>query len=164
MRLIGKWAVIPTLFFVVTSMSVYAADVQKNFTIADNDNDGRLSIDEATLFSVRNADKRADELLKKYDTNHDGCLAKDEIKEKKAQKMGLSAADANNDGSVTKEEWGAFIQKKASERSAASFQLRDANSDGFVTLEELLQYKLQLGKKAEGIDGLVDEINGLFSK
>ncbi|MEK7359140.1 MAG: hypothetical protein AAB422_02070 [Planctomycetota bacterium] len=78
--------------------------------------------------------------------------------------MGLSAADANNDGSVTKEEWAAFIQKKASERSAASFQLRDANSDGFVTLEELLQYKLQLGKKVEGIDGLVDEINGLFSK
>lgn len=164
MRLIGKLVVIPTFFLVVTSMSVYAKDVSKHFAIADIDQDGRLSIDEVVTCAVKRADNKTEELLKRYDTNKDGCIAKDELKEKKTQKLGLSAADANNDGNVSKEEWASFLRKKSSEMASANFKLRDANSDAFITLDEIKQFKTEKGVKKEGIDELLGEIDELFSK
>lgn len=164
MRLIGKLVVIPTFFLVVTSMSVYAKDVSKHFAIADIDQDGRLSIDEVVTCAVKRADNKTEELLKRYDTNKDGCIAKDELKEKKTQKLGLSAADANNDGNVSKEEWASFLRKKSSEMASANFKLRDANSDAFITLDEIKQFKTEKGVKKEGIEELLGEIDELFSK
>ncbi|MBI5308512.1 MAG: EF-hand domain-containing protein [Planctomycetes bacterium] len=121
---------------------------------------------------IASAEKRADnkvaEMLKKHDTNGDGCIAKDELKEKKAQKMGLTAADTDNDGKLTKEELTSLLRKKTSERSAASFKARDANSDGFVTPEEVKQFKPKDGGstvetlKKEGIDTIISEIGDLF--
>ncbi len=146
MRLIGKLVVVPTLFLVVTSMSVYAKDVPKIFAAADIDSDGRLSIDEVASSSTKRVNKKVGELFTKFDANGDSCLIKDELKDKKAQKLGLAAADTNNDGKLTKEELTSFFQKKTSDRSAAAFKLRDANTDGFVTLDELKQFKLQKGK------------------
>lgn len=155
MRLIGKLVVIPTLFLVVTSMSVYAKnvskgehakDVSKVFAAADTDSDGRLSMDEVASSSTKRVNKKVGELFTKFDANGDGCVTKDEMTAKKAQKLGLAAADTNNDGKLTKEESISFFQKKTSDRSAAAFKLRDANTDGFVTLDELKQFKLQKGK------------------
>ncbi len=164
MRLIGKSMIIPTLFLVVTSMNVYAKDVSKHFAIADIDQDRRLSIDEVVTCAVKRADSKTEELLKRYDSNKDGCITKDELKEKKAQELGLSAADANNDGNVTKEEWASFLQKKSSERASAFFKLRDANSDAFLSLDEINQFKQGKSGKKEAMDKLLDEIDELFSK
>ena len=58
MRLIGELVVIPTLFLVVTSMSVYAKDVPKIFAAADTDSDGRLSIDEVASSSTKRVNKK----------------------------------------------------------------------------------------------------------
>ncbi|HJW85279.1 MAG TPA: EF-hand domain-containing protein [Candidatus Brocadiaceae bacterium] len=168
MRFIGKWVVIPTLFLVVTSMSLYAKDVSKHFTAADTDKDGKLSVSEAAASAEKRADTKVEELLKKHDTNGDGTIAKDEIKEKKAQKMGLFTADANSDGKVSKEELTTLLRNKTSERSTASFKARDANSDGFVTPEEVKQFKPKDGGstvetlKKEGIDTIISEIGDLF--
>lgn len=168
MRLIGKWVVVPTLFLVVTSMSVYAKDASKHFTAADTDKDGKLSASEVAASAEKRADTKVEELLKKHDTNGDGAIAKDEIKEKKAQKMGLFTADANNDGKVAKEELTTLLRNKTSERSTASFKARDANSDGFVTLDEVKQFKQKDGGstvetlKKEGIDTIISEIGDIF--
>lgn len=164
MRLIGKLVVVPTLFLVVTSMSVFAKDAPKHFTAADTNKDGKLSVDEVVAASVKRTDSKVEELLKKHDANGDGCITKDEIKEKKAQKMGLFTADADNDGKVTKAELTTLLRKKTEERSKASFKARDANSDGFVTVDEIKQFKSQDAVKKEGIDAIVGEIDDLFSK
>lgn len=163
MRLMGKLMVIPTLFLVVTSMSVYAKDMPKHFAATDTDKDGKLSADEFAASTAKRADSKTEELLKKFDTNEDGCIAKDEMKEKKAKKMGLSAADADNDGKLTKDELTSFLRKKTSERSTASFKERDANSDGFVTLDEIKQFKLKKKMKDEGVDMIISEISDIFS-
>ncbi len=168
MRLIGKWVVVPTLFLVVTSMSVYAKDVSKHFTAADTDKDGKLSAGEVAASAEKRADTKVEELLKKHDTNGDGAIAKEEIKEKKAQKMGLFTADTNSDGKVSKEELTTLLRTKTSERSTASFKVRDANSDGFVTPEEVKQFKQKAGEstvetlKKEGIDTIISEIGDIF--
>ena len=168
MRLIGKLVVVPALFLAVTTMSVYAKDVSKHFTAADTNKDGKLSAGEAAASAEQRADNKVAELLKKHDANGDGFIAKDEIKEKKAQKMGLFTADTNNDGKVSKEELTTLLKKKTSERSAASFKARDTNSDGFVTPDEIKQFKQKGGEstvetlKKEGIDSIVSEIGDLF--
>ena len=168
MRLLGKWVVVPALFLAVTTMSVYAKEASKHFTDADTDKDGKLSVSEAAAAAEKRADNKVAELLKKHDTNGDGFISKDEIKEKKAQKMGLFTADANNDGKVSKEELTTLLRKKTAERSTAAFKARDANSDGFVTPDEIKQFK-QKGSgstvetlKKEGIDSIVSEIGDLF--
>ncbi|MEK7359141.1 MAG: EF-hand domain-containing protein [Planctomycetota bacterium] len=168
MRLIGKLVVVPALFLAVTTMSVYAKDVSKHFTAADTDKDGKLSVSEAAASAEKRADTKVDELLKKHDTNGDGSIAKDEIKEKKAQKMGLFTADANSDGKVSKEELTTLLRNKTSERSTAAFKARDVNADGFVTPDEIKQFKLKDGGssvetlKKEGIDTIITEIGDLF--
>lgn len=168
MRFIGKLVVVPVLFLTVTTMSVYAKDVSKHFTAADTDKDGKLSAAEAAAAAEKRADNKVAELLKKHDANGDGFIAKDEIKEKKAQKMGLFTADANNDGKVSKEELTTLLRNKTSERSTAAFKARDANSDGFVTPDEIKQFKLKEGGstvetlKKEGIDSIISEIGDLF--
>lgn len=164
MRLIGKLVAVPVLFLAVTSMSVYAKDASKHFTAADTDKDGKLSAGEVAACAEKRADNKVEEMLKKHDTNGDGCIAKDELKEKKAQKMGLTAADTDNDGKLTKEELTSLLRKKTSERSTASFKARDANSDGFVTSDEIKQFKLKDDVKKEGLDTLISEIDDLFSK
>ena len=116
----------------------------------------------------KRADTKVDELLKKHDANGDDSIAKDEIKEKKAQKMGLFTADANNDGKVSKEELTTLLRNKTSERSTTSFKARDANADGFVTPDEIKQFKQKDGGssvetlKKEGIDTIITEIGDLF--
>lgn len=168
MRFTGKLMVVSLLFLAVTAMSVYAKDVSKHFTAADTDKDGKLSATEAAAAAEKRADNKVAELLKKHDANEDGFIAKDEIKEKKAQKMGLFTADANNDGKVSKEELTTLLRNKTSERSTAAFKARDANSDGFVTPDEIKQFKQKEGGstvetlKKEGIDTIISEIGDLF--
>lgn len=168
MRFIGKQVVVSSLFLVVTTMSVYAKDVSKHFTAADTDKDGKLSATEAATAAGKRTENKVAELLKKHDANGDGFIAKDEIKEKKAQKMGLFTADANNDGKVSKEELTTLLRNKTSERSTAAFKARDANSDGFVTPDEVKQFKQKEGGnpvetlKKEGIDSIMSEIGDLF--
>ena len=175
MRLIGKWVFIPTLFVAVSSMSVFAKDTQKHCEIVDTDKDGKLSSDEVAAAAQKRANCRIEEFLKKHDTNGDGCITKDEIKDKKVQKIGLTAADTDNDGKWTKEEITAFFQKKAAERSAAAFKTRDANSDGFITLDEMkkdgvktegldtLKQEGMDALKQKGIDAIMGEIDSLFA-
>lgn len=73
----------------------------------DADGNGGVSLDEAREGRAGKRGKRGKRgrrgrILKRFDTNQDGALSQDEVPEKVWAK--ISAADADGDGSVTKEE------------------------------------------------------------
>lgn len=77
-------------------------------------------------------------MLETLDANQDGSISKDEVNAHRADRF--ASADMNGDGLVTADEFEAFAQaeraQKQEERRARRFAKLDADGDGFVTAEE----------------------------
>jgi Ca2+-binding EF-hand superfamily protein len=72
--------------------------------------------------------------LARLDTNNDGAIDQQEF----ATAQNLKDADANGDGTLSKEELVAMIQKRQAERQAERMTRRlDVNGDGTVTIAEI---------------------------
>ena len=86
----------------------------------DTDNDGTVDLNEAK--------KAASELFDKLDTDKDGTLDSKELNGRLTHKE-LTAADPDNDGTLTKEEYLAVVEKR--------FKAADPDNDGTVSATEL---------------------------
>ena len=86
----------------------------------DTDNDGTIDIDEAK--------KAASALFDKLDADKDGTLDVKELKGRLTQKE-FTAADPDNDGTLTKDEFLAVVEKR--------FKAADPDNDGTVSAAEL---------------------------
>ena len=86
----------------------------------DTDNDGTVDLDEAK--------KAASALFDKLDTDKDGTLDLKELHGRLTQKE-FTAADPDNDGTLTKDEFLAVVEKR--------FKAADPDSDGTVSAAEL---------------------------
>ena len=101
-----------------------ARDAMKaaRFAQADTNGDGALSVDELTAAAQNDrADRMAERIarmVERFDDNDDGMLQADEMGRDGAQRGGdrmFSRADANNDGSLSAEEY-ADAQTRMAER------------------------------------------------
>ena len=88
-------------------------------THIDTDNDGTVDIDEAK--------KAASAVFDKLDTDKDGTLDAKELKGRLTQKE-LTAADPDNDGTLSKDEYLAVVEKR--------FKAADPDNDGTVSAAE----------------------------
>ena len=86
----------------------------------DTDNDGTVDLNEAK--------KAASELFDKLDTDKDGTLDSKEFNGRLTHKE-FTAADPDNDGTLTKEEYLAVVEKR--------FKAADPDNDGTVSATEL---------------------------
>ena len=85
----------------------------------DTDNDGTVDLDEAK--------KAASALFDKLDTDKDGTLDLKELKGRLTQKE-LAAADPDKDGTLSKDEYLAVVEKR--------FKAADPDNDGSVSAAE----------------------------
>ena len=85
----------------------------------DTDNDGTVDLDEAK--------KAAGALFDKLDTDKDGTLDLKELKGRLTQKE-LAAADPDKDGTLSKDEYLAVVEKR--------FKAADPDNDGSVSAAE----------------------------
>jgi Ca2+-binding EF-hand superfamily protein len=85
----------------------------------DTDNDGTVDIDEAK--------KAASALFDKLDTDKDGTLDVKELKGRLTQEE-FAAADPDNDGTLSKDEYLAVVEKR--------FKAADPDNDGTVSATE----------------------------
>ena len=146
MKIVGKLIAGIFLLSFSATAAVQAGEVSPKFAAVDADKDGKLSKDEIVASAKKKADKKAEELFKKLDTNGDASLTKDELKGKKSQKIALNA-DANGDGKLAKDELVAFTEKRSEERVSKKFQQVDKDGDGFVTSDEVQQAKSKTKEK-----------------
>jgi Ca2+-binding EF-hand superfamily protein len=86
----------------------------------DTDNDGTVDLEEAK--------KAASALFDKLDTDKDGTLDLKELHGRLTQKE-FTAADPDNDGTLTKDEYLAVVEKR--------FKAADPDNDGTVGAAEL---------------------------
>ena len=86
----------------------------------DTDNDGTVDLIEAK--------KAASELFDKLDTDKDGTLDSKELNGRLTHKE-LAAADPDNDGTLSKDEYLAVVEKR--------FKAADPDNDGTVSAAEL---------------------------
>jgi Ca2+-binding EF-hand superfamily protein len=96
-----------------------AATKTSRATPFDTDNDGTVDIDEAK--------KAAGELFDQLDTDKDGTLDVKELKGRLTQ-MEFTAADPDNDGTLSKNEYLAVVEKR--------FKAADPDNDGTVSAAE----------------------------
>jgi uncharacterized low-complexity protein len=95
-------------------------------SMADTDNDGRVSREENT--------RHCETMFGKMDANNDGYIDKDEAgrtgfdRKRGEGRCGMSMADADNDGRVSKEEHARHCD--------LMFSKMDANNDGYVDKDE----------------------------
>lgn len=82
------------------------------------------------------------------DTDGDNRISQAEFVARRMQR--LTAADADRDGSVTREEMRAMAQARRAERGAARFDRLDADKDGSVSRAE---FDAHHGARAQGRDG-----------
>lgn len=82
------------------------------------------------------------------DTDGDNRISQAEFVARRMQR--LTAADADRDGSVTREEMRATAQARRAERGAARFDRLDADKDGSVSRAE---FDAHHGARAQGRDG-----------
>ena len=91
-----------------------AAHMQARFEGADANNDGVLSKEELLArINERRAEragKYVDHMLERHDTNGDGALSMEEMRPRDEGRM-FARMDADQDGSVTKEEFEAMRDK-----------------------------------------------------
>lgn len=113
----------------VTMEEVKAHQVAR-FKKADSDGDGFLSPEE-----MRGSD-RAQQMLKRFDTNRDGVIDESELEAagkeratKRAERI-LKRVDANGDGKISLEE------AESRRDPARMFERLDADGDGSVTEQE----------------------------
>jgi hypothetical protein len=95
-------------------------------SMADTDNDGRVSKDENT--------RHCEKMFGMMDANNDGYIDKDEAKKTGYDRKhgegrcGMSMADTDNDGRVSKQEHAAHCDMM--------FSKMDANNDGYIDKDE----------------------------
>jgi Ca2+-binding EF-hand superfamily protein len=106
------------------------------FRSIDANNDGNLSMDEVDKFAAK---------IKEADADKDGFISKDEVREyfhrQIARRIGgkfIQKFDADKDGKVTPEEFGAGDEK---------FKRLDTNGDGAITIEDFLARKPGPGRE-----------------
>ena len=87
----------------------------------DTDNDGTVDLDEAK--------KAASALFDKLDTDKDGTLDFKEL-HGRLTRLEFGAADPDNDGTLTKDEYLAMVEKR--------FKAADPDNDGTLTKDEYL--------------------------
>ena len=76
--------------------------LQERLAAADTNKDGKLTVQELEAHRAAHMAERGKRHFAKLDKNGDGVLTKDEVGEKKWERIGK--ADANRDGKVTQEE------------------------------------------------------------
>lgn len=99
---------------------------------------------------------RHDKMIERLDRDGDGAIDLDEFQMPPRAWSRFDNADANDDGTLTREELTAQLAKQASEREAramAMFRESDINGDGAVTDEE--RKVSAFGKLDQNEDGLV---------
>jgi Ca2+-binding EF-hand superfamily protein len=74
------------------------------------------------------------------DTNHDGCLSRDEVSDMIVTEV-FDGRDTNKDGKLTKAEW----DVPGDESRNKIFRGADTNHDGVVTLAEAKAYGKKIG-------------------
>jgi Ca2+-binding EF-hand superfamily protein len=100
--------------------SALAASKSGSVMRFDTDNDGTVDLEEAK--------KAASVLFDKLDTDKDGTLDLKELHGRLTQKE-FTAADPDNDGTLTKDEYLALVEKR--------FKAADPDNDGTVSAAEL---------------------------
>jgi len=77
---------------------------------------------------------KGEQMFERLDTNGDGSLSPDELKQMRQEmaKMRFETSDTNGDGSIDHDEFTAQAQKRAD----AMFKRMDANDDGKLSAEE----------------------------
>jgi len=81
-------------------------------------------------------ERRPSGFFSRLDANNDGSIAKDEFGGNRLDQ--LQAADENTDGTLSQEELASYLMKREFERGAARMANRlDINGDGNVTIAEL---------------------------
>ncbi|MEO1187618.1 MAG: EF-hand domain-containing protein [Pseudomonadota bacterium] len=93
-------------------------------------------------------------MVEAADANQDGNISKDEMLAHRAEKF--ASADTNGDNLVTAEEFEAFAiaerERKQAERRARMFAKLDADGDGYVTAEEHAAADQRLDRMFERVD------------
>lgn len=86
---------------------------ESRFASTDTNGDGSLSLDELTKQATERAEKRAQKMLERLDSNNDGVLSKEELSQRSRAGRMFDRADANDDGVITKAEFDSVRQRTA---------------------------------------------------
>jgi Ca2+-binding EF-hand superfamily protein len=85
---------------------------------------------------------QADQILAKFDTNHDGKITQDDLTAAHAEKI-LAQFDINHDGKITQDE----VQALRTDE----FKQMDTNGDGFLSMEEFQNGMRQYRHDLQGL-------------
>ena len=75
------------------------------FDRVDTNGDGRLTLAEITALGEDRAERRAERMMARLDTNGDGAVSRDEIEARRDPARMFDRLDANDDGVVSEEEF-----------------------------------------------------------
>jgi Ca2+-binding EF-hand superfamily protein len=95
-----------------------------------------------------------------FDSNNDNIVTMDELNE--AAKSRFSKMDTDGNGTVTMNEFRAYVDQRKEEQREARFKKLDTNSDGQISKDEYLSYKQQKAEqhfqaKDTNNDGLISQ-------
>jgi Ca2+-binding EF-hand superfamily protein len=89
----------------------------------------------AATGTKKSPEVKAERLLARYDTDKDGIVTLDEVRQR--VKLAFDKADGDHDGKLTKAEYDAARPKASPAKREKTFNKLDANHDGAVTLDEI---------------------------
>jgi len=98
----------------------------------------------ATMAESSQHEGHKNRFMQFFDTNGDNLVTMDEFKDAALQRF--KNMDADNNGSITLEEFQAYIASKRLARRTEYFNKIDTNRDGSISQQEYIDYKL---KKAD---------------
>ena len=117
------------------SFEEFAAAMNSRTGLADADKDGKLTVGEIADAIVKmRAERMAEMMVKRFDTNGDGTLTTEEVE--KRQKKIFAMMDDNDDGKVEKSELGknrGFGFHRWGQRGMGPGQMQDQSDDGETT-------------------------------
>lgn len=139
----------------------FMADQRAMFNKADNDYDGRITLEEAALFKLEADTPRLKKKFAKLDTDYNGYLTRDEVRaahEKMleqptgrknkgtAKDWLLKKYDHDENGSISTAELDAELEKDREKRASRldkntdrDFNHKDKDENGTVSLDEYIQ-------------------------
>ena len=103
------------------------------FAKIDADNSGTITKDELQAFQRKNMGGNLDERFKQMDKNGNGVIDKDEFK---GPAELFAKIDADNSGTITKQELQAFQRKNMAGNLDERFKQMDKNGNGVIDKDE----------------------------